>query len=46
VTGTQLVRKLPTFYGVQKFITVLKEPAAGSYPESDESSQHPPILFL
>jgi len=38
----QLVKKFPTFYGTQSFITMLIYP----YPRSDYSSPQPSILFI
>ena len=42
LTGAQLVKKFPTFYGPQKFITAFTEPATCPYPEPDEPSPYPP----
>jgi len=41
-----LVKKFPAFYGTWRFITMSTEPATCSYPEMDESSPHPPIIYL
>ena len=41
LTGSQLVKKFPAFYGTRKFITVLTCP----YPEPDLSSPCPHIPF-
>ena len=41
LTGSQLVKKFPAFYGTQKFIIEFKVPATYPYPKSDQSSQCP-----
>jgi len=38
----QLVKKFPTFYGTQRFITMFTYP----YPQPDYSSPHPSILSI
>jgi hypothetical protein len=40
-TGSQLVKKLPAFYGTQKFITAFKNPATCPYLDTDKSSPCP-----
>jgi len=45
LTATQLVRKLPTFYGTQRLYTITQDPATGPYPDADASSPHLPTLF-
>lgn len=39
--SAQLVKKSATFYGTQRFITFLQEPATGPYPLPDESNPRP-----
>jgi hypothetical protein len=38
----QLLKNLPAFYGIQKFITVFTR----AYPEPDRSNPYHPILSL
>jgi hypothetical protein len=38
-------QEIPRFYGTRKFITVLSQPANGSYPEPNKFSQQPVMLF-
>jgi len=45
LTITQLIKKSPTFYRTQKFITCSQEPTTGPYPELDASSPHLPTLL-
>jgi hypothetical protein len=40
-----LVKKLPTFYGTPRFITVVIDPSHEPEPEPDESSLHPDMLL-
>jgi hypothetical protein len=42
LTGSQLVKKLPTFNGTRKFVTGLQKPTTCPYPEPDHSSPCPP----
>ena len=42
LTCALLVKKFPTFYGTQKFITAFTEPATSPYPKPDEPSPCPP----
>ena len=42
LTGPQLVKKFPTFYGTRSFITTFTSAATCPYPEPDQSSQCPP----
>jgi hypothetical protein len=37
---------IPHFYGIQRFITMFKEPDIGPYPDPDEYSPYFHILFL
>jgi hypothetical protein len=43
---TQPVKKFPTFYGTQRFITRSQEPVTGPYPELDEFSPQLLTLYL
>jgi hypothetical protein len=43
LTGSQLVKKFPPFYGTRRFITAFKVPATCPYPEPDQSSPCTPI---
>jgi len=40
----QLVKKLPTFYGIRRFITMFTRVRHCSYPELDSSSPHPTLF--
>jgi hypothetical protein len=42
----QLLKKLPAFIEPEGSLPCLQEPATSPYPEPDESSPHPPFLFL
>ena len=42
LTGSQLIKKFPAFYGTRSFITGLQWSATCPYPEPDQSSQCPP----
>jgi hypothetical protein len=46
LTVPGLENKFPTFYATKSFITVFQDPATDPYPEPDESSSHPPTIFL
>ena len=41
LTGSQLVKKFPTFYGTRRLITHSQVPATCPYPEPDQSSPCP-----
>ena len=43
LTGSQLVKIFPAFYGTRKFITHSQVPATYPYLESDRSSPYPHI---
>ena len=38
LTGFQLVKKFPTFYGTRRFITAFTSPATSPYPEPSRFS--------
>ena len=38
LTGSQLVKNFPAFYGTRRFITALQKPTICPYPEPDSSS--------
>jgi hypothetical protein len=44
LTGLQLVKKFPAFYGTQRFLTTLKSTCP--YPEPAQSSPHTHIPLL
>ena len=46
LTGSQLVKKFPTFYGTRRIITTFASAATCPYPEPDQSSPCPPFHFL
>jgi hypothetical protein len=46
LTGSQLVKKFPAFYGARMSITTFQVPATCPYPEPDQSSPSPPTYFL
>ena len=41
LTGSQLVKKFPAFYGTRGFITAFTASGTGLYPEPTPSSLHP-----
>jgi hypothetical protein len=43
LTGLQLVKKFPAFYGIRRFITAFSSAWHMSYPELPQSSQYPHI---
>jgi len=43
LTGFQLVKKFPAFYGTRRFITAFRSAATCPYPESARSSPYPHI---
>jgi len=45
LTGFQLVKKFPAFYGTQRFITTFKAHATYPYPEPVGSSPYPHITL-
>ena len=45
LTGLQLVKKFPAFYGTRRFIPHSQVPATCPYPEPAWSSPHPYILL-
>jgi hypothetical protein len=46
LTVPHLVKKLPAFYGTLRFIATFTTAATCPYPEPDESSPRPLILFI
>jgi hypothetical protein len=44
--SSQLVKKLPAFYGTLTFLPHLQDPATCPYPKPDQSSPYPPSHFL
>ena len=46
VTGIQLVKKFPTYYGTWKFLTSLTRDPTCPYPEPEQSGPCPPFHFL
>jgi hypothetical protein len=45
LTGFQLVKKFPTFYGTQRFITAIKSARTCPYPEPARSRPYPHFLL-
>jgi hypothetical protein len=46
LTGSQLVKNFPAFYGTEVSFPRLQVPATCPYPEPDQSSPCPPFYFL
>ena len=46
LTGSQLVKKLPAFYGTRRFITLLQVLTTCPHLETDPSSTYPTTYFL
>jgi hypothetical protein len=46
LTVLQLIKNVPVFHATRRLVTFSQGPATGPYPELDESTQYPRILFL
>jgi hypothetical protein len=46
LTGLQLVKKFPVFYGTRRFITTFTVSATCAYPELTQANPYPHILLL
>jgi len=46
LTGSQLFKKFPAFYGIRRLLSALQEPAICPCPKPDQSSPCPPFRFL